>query len=76
MDYYQLESKFTPQFLEEFRHDAEFNALFKNMQMGMTPFEAIEHLCNSKKELFEHYKKMVHSTPIPLIVKSEFKDEK
>ena len=43
--------KFTEEFFEEFQYDAEFRSIFEAMTRGLTPYEAIEHLCKSKTDI-------------------------
>jgi len=52
---FELKSKFTEDFFKEFQYDAEFQVMFESMVRGLTPYEVIEHLCKSKKELFQSF---------------------
>ena len=65
--HFDLWGSFTKEFREEFEHDAEFNAIFQSILRGMTPFEAIEHLCKSKKEITTHLNKAIELGGIPPI---------
>ena len=71
MNQFELKSKFTEEFFNEFQFDAEFRTLFESMLRGMTPYEVIEHLCTSKKELFQELKKVVENTPTKIILTTE-----
>jgi hypothetical protein len=71
MNQFELKSKFTEEFFEEFQYDAEFRSVFESMTRGLTPYEAIEHLCKSKKELFQALKKAIENTPTKIIVTTE-----
>ena len=71
MNQFELKSKFTEEFFEEFQYDAEFRSIFESMTRGLTPYEAIEHLCKSKKELFKSLEKAIENTPQRIIVSSE-----
>lgn len=71
MNQFELKSKFTEEFFEEFQYDAEFRSIFESMVRGLTPYEAIEHLCKSKKELFQSLKKSIENTPTKIIVTTE-----
>ena len=67
----ELKEQFTAEFFEEFQFDSEFRSLFDVMERGLTPYEVIEHLCRSKKELFETLKKTVENTPRKIIITTE-----
>jgi hypothetical protein len=41
------------------------------MTRGLTPYEAIEHLCKSKKELFQALQKAVENASGKIIVTTE-----
>jgi hypothetical protein len=71
MNQFELKSKFTEEFFEEFQYDAEFRSIFESMVRGLTPYEAIEHLCKSKKELFQTLKKAIENAPTKIIVTTE-----
>ena len=71
MNQFELKSKFTEEFFEEFQYDAEFRSIFESIVNGLTPYEAIEHLCKSKKELFQALKKAIENTPTKIIVTTE-----
>ena len=71
MDRFELRSKFTEEFFKEFLYDAEFRSLFESMLIGMTPYEVIEHLCKSKKELNKEIKKALDNMPRKIIVTTE-----
>jgi hypothetical protein len=64
----ELKSKFTEEFFEEFQYDAEFRSIFESMVIGLTPYEAIEYLCKSKKELFQALKKAIENAPTKIII--------
>lgn len=66
-----LKAKFTEEFYEEFQCDAEFRSIFESMIRGLTPYEAIEHLCKSKKELFQSLERAIENTPRKIIVTIE-----
>lgn len=71
MEQFQLKSKFTEEFFNEFQFDTEFRSIFEAITRGLTPFEAIEHLCKSKKELFKSLQKAVENAPTKIIVTTE-----
>ena len=71
MDQSELKSEFTKDFFEEFQYDAEFRTIFESMSRGLTPYEAIEHLCKSKKELFQSLEKAIENAPRKIIVTTE-----
>ena len=67
----ELKSKFTKEFFEEFVYDAEFSNIFEYMQMGLTPYQAIEYLFKSKKELFKQLQKAIENAPKRIILTKE-----
>lgn len=67
----ELKAKFTEEFFEEFQYDGEFRSIFKSMERGVTPYEVIEHLCKSKKELFKSLERVIENTPRRIIVSPE-----
>ena len=71
MDQFELKEKFNNEFFEEFMYESEFRALFIQMEKEqMTPYEVIEHLCKSKKELFKSLEKaVVLARPDPILIK-------
>ena len=71
MNQFELKAQFTEEFFEEFQFDAELRSIFENMTRGLTPFEAIEHLCKSKKELFQSLERAIENTPRRIIVTNE-----
>jgi predicted RNase H-like HicB family nuclease len=71
MDQWELKSEFTKDFFEEFQYDAEFRTIFESMSRGLTPYEAIEHLCKSKKELFQSLEKAIENAPRKIILTTE-----
>lgn len=71
MNQFELKEKFTKEFFEEFQFDAEFRSIFESMSRGLTPYEAIEHLCKSKKELFQSLERAIENTPRKIIVTTE-----
>jgi predicted RNase H-like HicB family nuclease len=71
MNQFDLKAKFTEEFFEEFQFDAEFRSIFESMTRGLTPYEAIEHLCKSKKELFKSLERAIENTPQRIIVTPE-----
>jgi len=71
MNQFELKAQFTEEFFEEFQYDAEFRSIFESMTRGLTPYEAIEHLCKSKKELFRSLKRAIENTPQKIIVSHE-----
>jgi|TARA_R110000824_G_scaffold394396_2_gene594177 predicted RNase H-like HicB family nuclease len=71
MDQSELKSEFTKDFFEEFQYDAEFRTIFESMSRGLTPYEAIEHLCKSKKELFQSLEKAIENAPRKIILTTE-----
>tara|TARA_R110000851_G_scaffold131429_1_gene265319 strand:- start:7414 stop:7656 length:243 start_codon:yes stop_codon:yes gene_type:complete len=71
MDQSELKSEFTKDFFEEFQYDAEFRTIFESMSRGLTPYEAIEHLCKSKKELLQSLEKAIENAPRKIIVTTE-----
>lgn len=66
-----LKSQFTNEFFEEFQYDSEFISIFNAIENGLTPYGAIEHLCKSKKELFNALKRAIENAPIKIIVTPE-----
>lgn len=72
MNRFNLREKFTEEFFEEFQFDAEFRSIFESMTQGLTPYEAIEHLCKSKKELFKLLKRVIENTPQRIILPEIF----
>jgi predicted RNase H-like HicB family nuclease len=63
MEQFQLKAQFTEEFFNEFQFDAEFRSIFESMTRGLTPYEAIEHLCKSKKELLQSLQKAIENAP-------------
>lgn len=75
MDQFELKEQFSEEFFEEFQYDVEFRSIFESMTRGFTPYDAIEHLCRSKKNLLEHLKKLTENQPTRIIVSSEKLEE-
>jgi len=71
MNQFELKAQFTEDFFEEFQFDAEFRSIFESMTRGLTPYEAIEHLCKSKKELFKSLERAIENRPQRIIVSPE-----
>lgn len=72
IDQFELKAQFTEEFFQEFQFDAEFRSIFESMRRGLiTPFEAIEHLCKSKKELLKSLESAIENTPRKIIVTNE-----
>lgn len=71
MNQYELKAQFTEKFFEEFQFDAEFRNIYANMTRGLTPFEVIEHLCKSKRDLLQSLEKAIENTPRKIIVTTE-----
>tara|TARA_R110000796_G_scaffold221769_1_gene337941 strand:+ start:589 stop:831 length:243 start_codon:yes stop_codon:yes gene_type:complete len=71
MNQWELKEEFTKDFFEEFQYDAEFRTIFESMSRGLTPYEAIEHLCKSKKELLQSLEKAIENAPRKIIVTTE-----
>jgi hypothetical protein len=71
MNPFELKSQFTDEFFEEFQYDAEFRSIFESMVRGLTPYETIEYLYKSKKELLQLLKKAVENTPTKIILTTE-----
>lgn len=71
MDHQKLRSKFTEEFFEEFQFDAEFRSIFESITRGLTPYEVIEHLCKSKKELLKSLERAIENTPRKIIITTE-----
>ncbi len=71
MNQFELKSQFTEEFFEEFQFDAEFRSIFESMIRGLTPYEAIEHLFKSKKELFQSLERAINNSPRKIIVTTE-----
>ncbi len=67
----QLKLEFTAEFFEEFQYDTEFRSIFLSIQKGMTLYQVIEHLCKSKKELFNSLKTALESAPTKMIITPE-----
>ena len=68
---FELKEKFTDEFFQEFQFDAEFRSIFQWMTRGLTSYEAIEHLCKSKKELLHQLKNALENAPVKIIVTNE-----
>ena len=71
MNQFELKSQFTEDFFDEFKFDAEFRSIFEAITRGLTPYEAIEHLCKSKKQLFQSLQKAIENAPTKIIVTTE-----
>jgi hypothetical protein len=71
MNQFELKAKFTEEFFEELQFDAEFRSIFESMVRGLSPYEVIEHLCKSKKELFNALRKAIENAPTKIIVTTE-----
>lgn len=71
MKHKELKAQFSEEFFEEFQFDAEFNTLFESMIRGLTPYEAIEHLCKSKKKLYQSLEREIKKSPRKIIVTTE-----
>ena len=67
----KIKEKFTEEFFEEFQFDPEFRSIFESMTRGLTPYEAIEHLCKSKKELFKSLERAIENKPQSIMVTPE-----
>lgn len=68
----ELEEKFSEGFVEEFKHNAEFYALFQSMLRGMTPYQAIEHLVKSNQTVKDTLEKVVSTLPPkPILIQDE-----
>lgn len=67
----QLKQKFTEEFFEEYQFDPEFRRLFEIMLCGMTPYEVIEHLFISRREVFRIMEEAVNKPYKVLIVSEE-----
>ena len=71
MDEEELKGKFTPEFFDEFQYDAEFRKIFLSIERGLSPYQAIEHLCKSQKELLFQLKKAIENAPLRIVVSKE-----
>ena len=71
MNQFKLKAKFTEEFFEEFQFDPEFRSIFEMMRRGLTPYEVIEHLCKSKKELFNLLERAIENSPQRIVVSPE-----
>ncbi len=71
MEQFELKSKFTEEFFNEFQFDAEFRSIFESITRGLTPYEAIEYLCRNKKELLQSLQKAIENAPVKIIVTTE-----
>lgn len=71
MNQFELKDKFTSEFFEEFQFDAEFRNIFESISRGLTPYEAIEYLCKSKKEMHQLLKRAIENNPQKIVVTSE-----
>lgn len=67
----ELREQFTEEFFEEFQYDGEFRSIFRSMEQGLTPYQAIEHLCKSKKELLDSLEKAIENTPRKIVITAE-----
>ena len=70
-----LKQEFTDDFFKEFQFDSEFRNLFTHMERGATPYEVIEHLCKSKKQLFTDLERAIENTPTKIILTNERLEE-
>jgi len=68
---FELKLKFKEEFFNEFQFDAEFRSIFESMIRGLTPYEVIEYLCKSKKELLKTLERVIENTPRKIIVTTE-----
>lgn len=71
MNQFELKENFSEEFFEEFQFDPEFRSIFKSMTKGLTPYEVIEYLCKSKKELLQLLQSAIENTPKEIIVSPE-----
>ena len=67
----ELKAQFSDEFFEEFIYDSEFRAIFKSIKNGLTPYQAIEHLCISKKQLIDALQKAIENQPRKIIVTTQ-----
>ena len=68
----ELESKFTKEFLDDFLlNDSEFNMFFRQLLNGLSPYQVIEHLCESKKNLLNEMERILENQPSRIIVTTE-----
>jgi len=75
MNKLELKARFTEDFFNEFRFDADFRRVFEGIAKGLTPYEAIEYLCKIKKELFISLKEEIEGKPMRVIVSKKRFDE-
>ena len=52
----ELKENFTKDFLEKFKQDEHFKSIFFSMQLGMSPYQVIEELCEQRKEIVKAIK--------------------
>lgn len=68
----ELESKFTKEFLDDFLiNDSEFNVIFRQLLNGMSPYQAIEYLCESKRNLLKEMERIIENQPSRIIVTTD-----
>lgn len=71
MNQFELKSKFTEEFFEEFKYDAEFRSIFESMTKGLTPYIVIEHLYRSKKDIMKLLQLAIENAPRKITVTTE-----
>lgn len=71
----ELRSQFTEEFFEEFQFDGQFRNLFRVLENGLTPYEAIEHLCKSNKDLLTALESAIENYPRKISVAKETFDQ-
>ena len=71
MNQLELKAQFTEEFFEEFQHDSMFRNLFEGMARGLTPYEAIEHLCRNNKEIISSLERAIKNTPQRIVVTTD-----
>lgn len=71
MNEFELKEKFSAEFFNEFKYDSEFRSIFTALSQGWSAYQAIEHLCKTKKELIKDLEGSIKNTPTKILVTTE-----
>lgn len=71
VDPFELKEKFSAEFFNEFQYDSEFRSIFTALTQGWSVYQAIEHLCKTKKELIKDLESSIKNTPTKILVTTE-----
>lgn len=74
-DMNELKEKFSAEFFNEFQYDSEFRSIFTALTQGWSVYQAIEHLCKTKKELIKDLERALKNTPTKILVTTEELDQ-